>query len=67
MKSKPGKKTRINNMINIDQQIKDCEDKIALLEEDKRKTGKRPEGLDRSISEQYEQFALLRIRKMMGD
>ena len=53
-------------MINIDQQIKDCEEKIAILEEDRRITGKRPEHLDRSINEQYEQVALLRIRKMMG-
>jgi hypothetical protein len=65
MKSKPGKKTRIIKMISFDQQIKDCEEKIARLEEDRRRTEKRPEHLDRSINEQYEQVALLRIRKMM--
>ena len=66
MKSKPGKKTTIINMINIDQQIKDCEEKIAMLEEYRRRNGKGTKLPDRRLDEQYEQVALLKIRKMMG-
>lgn len=52
--------------MNIEQQIKDCEKKIAMLEEFRRQEGAGIAQLDRNLNEQYEQFALLKIRKMMG-
>jgi hypothetical protein len=52
--------------MNIEQQIKDCEKKIAMLEEFRRQGGADTSRLDRKLNKQYEQIALLRIRKMMG-
>ena len=63
MCSKPKKKT--TELMNIEQRIKDCEDKIARLEEFRRQRGVDTSLLDRNLNEQYEQIALLRIRKMM--
>ncbi len=63
---KPGPIIKDRNLMNIEQQIKDCEKKIAMLEEFRRQEGAGIAQLDRNLNEQYEQFALLKIRKMMG-
>lgn len=52
--------------MDIDRQIRDCEQKIALLEESRRQDDKDSGLLERNLDEQYQQIALLKIRKMMG-
>ena len=52
--------------MNLEQQIRDCEEKIAMLEEFKRQERGSKGHLDQNLDEQYEQIALLKIRKMMG-
>ena len=52
--------------MNIDQQILDCEKKIAMLEEFRRTGDADTSQLERNLDEHYEQIALLKIRKMMG-
>ena len=76
MKIKPNRKSGNQKEMSIDRQIRQCEEKIAHLEDWKRAIvrdeldqrqilddgGKVEKDLDR----EYEQIALLKIRKMMG-
>ena len=52
--------------MNYDQQIRQYEDKIARLEECRQLGGYHQGHDDRTLDETYEQFVLLKIRKMMG-
>lgn len=51
--------------MSIDQQIRNCEEKIARLEQNKQNQGHTQGRIEKSLDEQYEQIALLKIRKMM--
>ena len=62
----PKKKANKTEAMNIDMQIKDCEEKITRLEEIQRKNIDNPGRVNKVLDEQYEQIALLKIRKMMG-
>jgi len=64
MKSR--KKNNRRQVMNIDQQIQDCEKKIAILEEFRTTPDADTGQLERNLDEHYEQMALLKIRKMMG-
>ena len=66
MKPEPEPKKKAGNLMEIEQQIRECEEKIATLEEFKLKEGAPKDQVERNINEQYEQMALLKIRKMMG-
>jgi hypothetical protein len=55
-----------NHKMNIDQQIRDYEKKIARLEEFRRKGDAESGLLEKHLDEHYQQIALLKIRKMMG-
>ncbi len=65
MKTNPKKRVKNHEIMSIDQQIILCEEKIARLEEYRRRAGNNPGQEDRSLDETYEQIALLKIRKMM--
>lgn len=62
--------------MSIDQQIQQCEEKIATLENWKRASAlgemdrqqmmNYKGNLDRDLDKEYEQIALLKIRRMMG-
>ena len=76
MKIRPNKTSGKNQEMSIDQQIKQCEEKIADLEHWKRamvsgeldqKQMKDYQGtLEKDLDRAYEQITLLKIRKMMG-
>ena len=76
MRIRPNKKTGKTKEMSIDQQIQQCEEKIADLENWKRASAlgdmeqqqmQRYTGnLDSDLDKEYEQIALLKIRRMMG-
>ena len=76
MRIRPNKRTGKKKQMSIEQQIQQCEEKIADLENWKRaramgeleqqqmqfEKGK----LESELDKEYEQIALLKIRRMMG-
>jgi hypothetical protein len=76
MRIRPNKKTGKTKKMSIDQQIQQCEEKIADLENWKRakamgeleqKQSQNYHGnLESDLDKEYEQIALLKIRRMMG-
>jgi outer membrane biogenesis lipoprotein LolB len=76
MSIRPKKKTRESKEMSIDQQIQQCEEKIAHLENWKRARAlgepdqqprqDYPGNLEWDLDKEYEQIALLKIRRMMG-
>ncbi len=52
--------------MDIDQQIRRCEERILRLEDDRRNAFGDQEKMDASLDEQYRQVTILKIRKMMG-
>jgi hypothetical protein len=52
--------------MTYEQQIRQYEEKIAHLEKCQRLGGHNQGQVSRSLDETYEQFVLLKIRKMMG-
>jgi hypothetical protein len=52
--------------MTYEQQIRQYEEKIARLEECQRLEGHNQGQVNRCLDETYEQFVLLKIRKMMG-
>lgn len=76
MRIRPSKKTGKKKEMSIDQQIQQCEEKIANLENWKRASvlGEVDQqqlhnyngNLDSDLDKEYEQVALLKIRRMMG-
>ena len=76
MRIKPKRKTGKTKEMSIDQQIQQCEEKIANLENWKRAnaSGNLDQqqmqhyggNLDSDLDREYEQIALLKIRRMMG-
>jgi hypothetical protein len=76
MRIGPKRKTGKTKEMNIDQQIQQCEEKIANLENWKRASalGETDQqqmvnykgNLDSDLDREYEQIALLKIRRMMG-
>jgi len=76
MRIRPNKKTGKKKVMSIDQQIQQCEEKIADLENWKRARamGELEQqqmqlsngNLESELDKEYEQIALLKIRRMMG-
>jgi hypothetical protein len=76
MRIRPKRKTGKTKEMSIDQQIQQCEEKIANLENWKRASAlgevdqqqmmNYKGNLDRDLDKEYEQIALLKIRRMMG-
>jgi hypothetical protein len=76
MRIRPNKKTGKQKEMSIDQQIQQCEEKIANLENWKRATAlgelKQQQmrhysgNLESDLDKEYDQIALLKIRRMMG-
>jgi hypothetical protein len=76
MRIRPKRKTGKTKEMSIDQQIEQCEEKIANLENWKRSSalGQMDQqqmqtykgNLDKDLDKEYEQVALLKIRRMMG-
>ncbi len=76
MKIKPNKRTRKKKEMSIDQQIQQCEEKIADLENwkraralgepDQQQMQNYTGNLEGDLDKEYEQIALLKIRRMMG-
>jgi hypothetical protein len=76
MKIRPKKKTGKQKEMSIDQQIQQCEEKIANLENwkraramgelDQHQMQNYAGNLEGDLDKEYEQFALLKIRRMMG-
>ena len=76
MRIRPKKKTGKSKEMSIDQQIQQCEEKIANLENWKRARALgEPDSqqlqhyngnLESDLDKEYEQIALLKIRRMMG-
>ena len=76
MRIRPNKKTGKKKEMSIDQQIQQCEEKIAHLENwkraraldevDQQQMQNYQGNLDTDLDREYEQIALLKIRRMMG-
>ena len=76
MRIRPNKKSGKKKEMSIDQQIQQCEEKIANLENWKRSMalGELEQqqmqhyngNLESDLDKEYEQIALLKIRRMMG-
>jgi U3 small nucleolar ribonucleoprotein component len=75
MRIRPNKRTGKKKQMSIDQQIQQCEEKIADLENWKRAKamGELEQqmqpyngNLESELDKEYEQIALLKIRRMMG-
>jgi hypothetical protein len=76
MRIKPNKKPEKNKEMSIDQQIQQCEEKIsdlenwkrasALGEVDQQQMQNYNGNLEMDLDKEYEQIALLKIRRMMG-
>ena len=76
MRFKPNKKTEKKREMSIDQQIQQCEEKIADMENwkraaaigdlDQHRVMDFDGNLERDLDKEYEQVALLKIRRMMG-
>jgi hypothetical protein len=76
MKIRPNKRNGKKKEMSIDQQIQQCEEKIADLENWKRARAMGELGqqqmqhysgnLESELDKEYEQIALLKIRRMMG-
>ena len=76
MRIRPKKKTGKSREMSIDQQIQQCEEKIANLENWKRARALGEldpkemklynDNLESDLDREYEQIALLKIRRMMG-
>jgi hypothetical protein len=76
MRLRPKKKAGKSKEMSIDQQIEQCEERIATLENWKReKTLGKPDpqqlsdyngNLEMDLDKAYERIALLKIRRMMG-
>jgi hypothetical protein len=76
MRIRPNKKTGKKKEMSIDQQIQQCEQKIADLENwkraralgelDQQQIQEYNGHLEHDLDKEYEQVTLLKIRKMMG-